>query len=201
MCLSRSVLRSKSFVAFALAAFVALNATRANADQLLSPELTVISVTSTYSYALPNVPADQNGYSINGDVLTNTNSTTLTASNIIGWSYTISSSNGTYGTYSDYGPAAGVTLSPTVVATPTSLVFSNNGYIELASGGGDQLWVQPDPRWSFSYDSGADFLWNSPVFPSNGGFSAVPEPTSMVAGSGLGVMGLVVLWRRRKQRR
>jgi hypothetical protein len=173
---------------------------------------------------IENDPADQNGFTLSGEIVTDGTLGNLSPSNITSWTYTITSST-TSATHSGTGPS-GVAITGDVVATSTQITLAQpplmdetateNTFLfgpDLSNGGtsieydrvtapfsSSGIYVSPTAGtsdWIFS-NTGGPLSGHDPWL-----IATVPEPSAAILGVIGAVSGIAYGWscRRRAQRR
>ena len=170
------------------------------------------------TYSLQNYAADQNGSTLTGSITTDGNLGTLTAADIVAWTWTVSPPVGAPFTQSS-GPGIGTTIE-NLIATDTQLLLPElqTEHSEIFLGSGDSgsgllVYRREENNAVFLYGAqpslpGTGF-WLT-ANPEMGGTdpwvigvatSSVPEPSGVVLAS-LGFTGLLLArtWRRSSRR-
>jgi hypothetical protein len=81
------------------------------------------SAKADITYSIANYPADQNGASLSGTIVTDGATGSLSASDILSWSWTITPAGGTPFTFSSSDAGAAVAISGTVIASQTAITI------------------------------------------------------------------------------
>ncbi len=183
-----------------------------------------IGHSGTITYAIQNYPDDQGGYNVSGSITTDGTIGNLTASNVLFWTWTITSPNGSVETHSSNEPFAflqsqGVVASSSEITIGTDPAIPggySNGF-EMsyfppvgASGSFTLAYVREgDDSSSFNHYFGGNYIspdWLSSN-PSMGGTdpwviaSAVPEPSSIALMGFAAAFGLVLRSTRKQELR
>ena len=165
------------------------------------------------TYSLQNYAADQNGSTLTGSITTDGNLGTLTAADIVAWTWTVTPPVGSPFTQSS-GPGINTTIE-NLFATDTQLLLPElqNEHSEIFLGTGDfgtglLVYRREENNAIFLYGAqpslpGTGFwLTENPGMGGTdpwviGVAAAVPEPSGVVL-LGLGIMGLIVARARRR---
>jgi hypothetical protein len=177
------------------------------------------------TYSIQNYPADQNGFTLSGEIVTDGKIGDLSPSDITSWTYTITSAT-TSNTFSGTGPA-GVAITGDVVATSTQITLAQppipSGAVAIntltigpnSSNSGTNIDYARITEGTGSIETGYNShingttLWiggpttlggtNPWLIAAAASGAAVPEPSAAILGVIGAVSGIAYGWSRRRQ--
>jgi PEP-CTERM motif len=145
------------------------------------------------NYSIQNYPADQNGASLSGFIMTDGVIGNLAAADILSWSWTVTPAGEMPFTLSSDEMGSQVSIAGSVVASSTEITIAeplvplNSLSLENITPGGELDYNRPGPGFGQYVGAGPDdVFWNN-LSPAMGGndpwiiatASAVPEPSTL----------------------
>ncbi len=168
------------------------------------------SANASITYSIVDHAGDQNGWFLSGSITTNGNTGALSTSDVLSWNWSIVNGSTSY----SFDSTTGLMTLHDVWATSSSLTLTapvSNGHSALTfrdSSSASIQWNRGGPPASDYYTAmysdayAAAWMTSHPSDLVSSGYTIaeapVPEPTTLIVWSLLGVLGITIGWWRRR---